>query len=131
VSNYYDRAKARAGFLTYQIDTFALRLALMAEAESRADQVTRFDDIVAKLELVIGMLGEASHRYYAISVLNEFEPFVRTRGQFLTVGQRNRLVYDLSRTAKALEDLPIDYRVQTGSDRTKDSILNAKDRLLV
>lgn len=131
IATAYDRARAREGFRTYQIDTFALRLALTAEVESGTDQVTRFNDIVAKLDLVIQMLGESSHRFYAISVLNELEPFVVARGQRLTISQKNRLVYELSRAAKALEQLPVDYRAQTGSDMTKDRIINAKDRLLV
>jgi hypothetical protein len=130
IATAYDRAKARDGFRTYQIDTFALRLALMAESESQADRVNRFDNIVEKLDLVIQMLGEASHRYYAISVLNELEPFVIARGQRLAINQKNRLVYDLSRAIRALEELPLDYRVQSGSDMTKDKIVAAKDRLI-
>jgi hypothetical protein len=84
----YKRAAARSGFLTYQIDTFALRLALMAEAESPLDQVTRFDNIITKLDLVIKMLREPSHRYYAVSVLDELEPFIAARGGKLNIGQK-------------------------------------------
>ena len=130
IATAYDRAKARKGFLTYQIDTFALRLALAAEMESTAAQINRFDSIVEKLGLVIKMLGDASHRYYAVSVLQEVAPFLYRKGQFLTVAQKNRMVYDLFRAAEALEALPRDYRAQSASDRTKEELIEAKDRLL-
>jgi hypothetical protein len=131
IATAYERAKAREGFLTYQIDTFALRLALAAEAESRANQVTRYDYIVEKLGLVITMLGEESHRYYAVSVLDEFDQFMVSRGQCLSKSQKNRFVYELGRAIKVLEDLPLDYRVQSGSDQTKNRLTIAKNRLLV
>lgn len=129
IATAYERAKQREGFLTYQIDTFALHLALLVENKSKADEVTRFDDIVAKLELVIQMLRDPSHRYYAINVLGEIEPFVAARGRHLTTPQRVRLVYELSRAANALEELPVAYRVQSGSDTVKDSVQKAKDQL--
>ena len=110
IATAYDRAEARSGFRTYQIDTFALRLALVCEVDSQADQVIRFDYIVEKLDLVIKMLGEASHRYYAISVLDELEPFVVAKSTRLTISQKRRLVYDLSRAIQTLEELPLDAK---------------------
>jgi hypothetical protein len=107
IATAYARARDRGGFLTYQIDTFALRLALLAEIESQIREITRFDDIVDKLDLVIRMLRDASHRYHAINVLNEFEPFVAARSNRLTIGQKVRLVFDLSRAISALQDLRI------------------------
>jgi hypothetical protein len=96
---------------------------------SKLDEVTRFDDIVAKLELVIQMLPDPSHRYYAISVLGEIEPFVAARDRHLTTAQRVRLVYELSRAANVLEELPVAYRVQSGSGMVKDRVQKAKDQL--
>ncbi|MBC7151968.1 MAG: SIR2 family protein [Rhizobium sp.] len=130
ISTAYDRAEARDGFRTYQIDTFALRLALRAETQELSAQIARFDYISEKLNLVIEMLGEPSHRYHAISVLDGIAPFVEARGRFLSVSQKNRLVYDLSRAAHALQDLPANYRAQVGSDVIKERVGYAKDRLL-
>ncbi len=130
ISTAYDRARARKGFLTYQIDTFALRLALLAEASEASNHVHRFDYITEKLNLVINMIGEPSHRFYAINVLNDLEPFTASRSAHLTVTQKNRLVYDLARAIHALQNLSTDYRAQSGSDAIKESVARSKDHLL-
>lgn len=130
IATAYARAKDRKGFLTYQIDTFALRLAVQVETTRKGNVVERFDYIIEKLGTVINMIGDSSHRFYAINVLGDFEPFTAARARMLTITQKNRLVYDLSRAVSALESLSMDYRAQSGSDATKESLIRSKDHLL-
>lgn len=88
----YDRAAAIPGFRTYQIDTQALRIYLMIEARETTHTVTRFEAIMALGEAVRAMIGQESHRIFAIRVLSGFHPFVTARERSLSVDERAALV---------------------------------------
>ena len=76
----YARANASPGFQTFQIDTHALRLFLLIEEKAaETPTVTHFESIMEKLDVVISMVGEESHRPYALRVLTYIEPFIRAR----------------------------------------------------
>jgi hypothetical protein len=123
----YSRAAASPGFLTYQIDTHALRLLMLIEERDRsASNVRRFDQIIEKMDLVQSMIGEESHRGYAIRVLEGIEP----RVSVLSIAEKNVLVFQFSRLIDNLGRLSPDARAQTGSDEVVASIGRAKNRLL-
>lgn len=126
----YARAASSPGFQTYQIDTQSLRLLLLLEIRDRmAPVVARFDQIIEKLELVLSMIGDDSHRYYAVHVLQNVEPFVAARLGALSIDEKNALTFHLTRVVESLERLSPDARAQTGSDQVKASILRSKGRL--
>jgi hypothetical protein len=118
----YARADASEGFETYQIDTYALRLLLRIEERSQTEQVTRFDDIMQKCELVLSMIMDQSRRWHAIQVLEGLEPFVRARARLMSRAERNALVFQLNRLERVLAGLPVEVRVETGSDKIKQKI---------
>jgi hypothetical protein len=127
----YSRAAGSPGFLPYQIDTHALRLMLLIEQRNSGESVvTRLARIVEKTEIVLSMIGDESHRYYAVRVLEDIEPFVAARISVLSITEMNVLVFQFSRLIEQLERLTPDARAQSGSDEVKASIVRAKERIL-
>jgi hypothetical protein len=127
----YERARQNPGFQTYQIDTHALRLLLLIEEQNRANtNVPRFERVIQKLELVLSMVADESHRPYAVKVLAGLEPFVVARLSALSLSERNLLVIQFHRIVDNLDRLSPDARAQSGSDQVKASILRAKERVL-
>lgn len=127
----YLRARENPGFLTYQIDTQALRVYLLTEQSSPEKlTVARFDKIMEKTEMAISMITDASHRNYAIRASEGFEPFATARAKNLTADQRNLLAIQLDRIAGALNDLPAEVRANSGSDAVKASVERAKSILI-
>lgn len=125
----YARAAASPSFRTFQIDTQALRLYLLLEERARDPRVGRFDQIMEKMELVLAMIGDESHREYAIRVLEGIEPFVAARLSALTGGEMEALDFQFSRLVENLDRLSPEIRAQSGSDQVKASILRAKQRI--
>lgn len=121
----YDRANESLNFRTYQIDTYALRLLLKIEEQSELEDVTRFEKIMEKSELVLSMLNDDSHRLHAIRVLEGFEPFVKSRAVKLTTTERNALVYQINRLVTALTTFPAEVRAETGSDSVNRKLESA------
>lgn len=113
----YVRASNNPGFRTFQIDTHALRLFLILEQnEKERTTVSRFDLIMEKFDLVISMVGEDSHRSFALRVLNEVEPFIRARLSALRLSERNALLIQMDRLIAILQRLP----ESTGSTNSKE-----------
>lgn len=131
IETSYERALANPSFLTFQIDTYALRLFLVIERRSEESaEVIRFDQIVEKMERIRSMIGEESHRGHAIDVLREIEPFVLSRVSALSVEEMNALIYHLSLIVDELDRLSIDDRVRTEAGNVKKSLISAKKRII-
>lgn len=122
----YKRAEASPGFETFQIDTYALRLLLQLEEGDQAVDVTRFDSIIEKSELVLAMITDQNRRGHAIQVLEGFEPFARARTKAMSRAERNALVLQLARLVKALDALSPDARAEHGSDSIRNSLGRAR-----
>lgn len=132
IDTAYARAAARGGFQTYQIDTQAFRILLRIETEgAKGRPVEKFEAIVEKLALLNSMIGEESHRSFAIKVLENLYPFVRNRAHDLTSQQKTVLVYWLATVGATLGQLPADYRARSGSDQTRRILEDARSLLLV
>jgi hypothetical protein len=131
VATAYSRAAAIPSFRTYQIDTVACRLVLMLEArEVASPTVRRFDELVERLQNIVPMIGDESHRYYAIKVLEGVAPFVDARRAAMSTGEKNVLVYWLWKLAEELQRLPADVRAQSGSDQISRELVRAKEQLV-
>lgn len=131
IETAYARASASQGFQTFQIDTYALGLFL--EIERRADgqgNVSRFDQIIEKIERVRSMIGDESRRSHAVQVLEGIEPFVAARISAFSIHEKNILVYHLSLLIENLARLSPDERAQTGSNQIKASVTRAKGKLM-
>ena len=136
IETAYSRAEDIPGFRTYQIDTYALRLLLIAEMRSREPgEIRRFDRIVEKMEQVRSMIGEESYRWHAVQVFEEVEPFVALRASSMSNGEQVALVYQLRLFLQKLELLSMEAREETGADRIARKVetsigvvLNSKPR---
>jgi hypothetical protein len=127
----YARASANIGFQTFQIDTYALRLLLLIEQRKVNDgKISRFGDIVDKMQKVRAMINDESRRVHAIEVLDGIEPFVKNRLMSFSIAEKNVLVYHLDFMVRALESLSPDDRAQTGSDAIKEGINRARNSLI-
>ncbi|MES5488083.1 hypothetical protein QMZ05_35545 [Bradyrhizobium sp. INPA03-11B] len=120
------RAAASAGFETFQIDTYALRLLMQLEERDGSSTVTRFDAIMEKSELVLTMIANENRRGHAIQVLDGFEPFVHARGRAMSRVERNALVLQIGRIERSLENLFAELRAEFGSDSIRKSLARAR-----
>lgn len=131
LSTAYARADENPGFQTFQIDTHSLRLLFQLEqTEESTTAVDRFEEILGKLDLVISMTNEESHRRYAFRVLNEIEPFVRKRLVALSTTERNALLVQIDRLIRILGVLIECEDVVTDGKETLASVERAKAILL-
>jgi hypothetical protein len=127
----YSRAAASKGFLPFQLDTHALRLFLLIEERSpNGSHVARFQAIIEKIDIVLSMIGDASHRYYAIRVLGGIESFVNARLGDLSKEETNALVFQLGRLLASLDKLGADAKEETASETAKGSLMRAKDLIV-
>jgi len=116
----YRAAEDLEGFETYQIDTQAFRIALLqAVDEKRGQGISNIDVIIEGLERVDAMLGNGSHRAYAVRVLDGVQTFVATRRTDLTSGERIALQFWLLKAAKSLAALPNEFKATSGSEATR------------
>lgn len=130
IGTAYKRAAERTGFQTYQIDTQAFRILLLSETKTSSEPVERLPEIIRKLEAMNSMIGEESHRTYAIRVLEAVYPFIERRRTNLTRSDRVTLIFWLSTLSTTLGQLAPEYRALTGSDSTRSQIEAAKGLLL-
>jgi tetratricopeptide (TPR) repeat protein len=126
----YKRAENSAAFQTFQIDTYALRLLLRIEELNVSRDVSRFEQILDKSELVLSMITDQNHRFRAIQVLEGFEPFVKARAVVMSVSERNAMVFQLGRLEAALGALSSEIRAETGSDFIKRSLAVAREHIV-
>ena len=127
----YARAAENPRFLTFQIDTFALRLLLLIErADVKSNTVSRFGEIIEKMTQVKAMIGEESSRDQAVQVLGGVEPLIVERGEALSVSERSALIYHLALVQTDLEHLVKAEDTQMCAGKVLDSIVRARNLLL-
>ncbi|WP_421280143.1 SIR2 family protein [Aeromonas taiwanensis] len=113
----YRKAEKLGGFQTYQIDTQALRIALMrAKEEPSGREVFNMERIITGLERIEAMLTDISHRAYAVRVLEGVKTFVAARCNDLSTGERTALLFWLLKIVKSLSTLPDSFKAMTGSE---------------
>ena len=123
----YSRASINPRFLTFQIDTFSLKLYLLIEQNSKNDSsVKRFTKIIDQMELVMSMLETESNRFHAVQVLEGVYPFVTARSTTLTLNEKNALSLNLDRLIARLNDCSDQERMYTGSEKIKNNLSRAK-----
>ena len=127
----YKRAADRPHFLTFQIDTYALRLLLLIETRlPNSTEVKRFDEIIEKLEAVRSTLWEQSRRGHAIRVMELIEPFVKSRIAVFSQGEKEALIFNLDLLLQDLARLPEEVRRETGSDEIAHGVSRARQTLI-
>jgi hypothetical protein len=127
----YNRAAKEEGFLTFQIDTFHLKLILLMEAQARgvmADE--RFGELESKLLAVAAMIASDSNRFYAVEVMELIPPLIEKRAGDFNQSQRTILGNMLEQIARRLQVLDFEIQAVLGAENIRPSILKAKDRLL-
>ncbi len=128
----YSRAGEIRGFKTYQIDTYALRLLLMVETHApEANEIRRFDRIIAKLSQVRAMIGDENYRWHAVQVLTNLEPFASRRARSMSNSEQMALVYEMRLLIHKLRALPWEIREETGADAVERKIEQAISALLI
>lgn len=127
----YSRADALYGFKTFQLDTHALRILLILEsADADSKTITRFEQILTRLDEVASMLGEISHRPYALRALKELETFVDARASALTTMECNGLLAQLERLIKILQAVSTGEETYAQSQQALISVENSKMAIL-
>lgn len=123
IATAYRKAEALPGFQTYQIDTQAFRIALLRATQQKPGQgIFNIQAVLGGLEKVDTMLGDSSHRAYAVRVLEGVEPFVAARRADLAPGERTALQFWLLKVAKSLLALSDDFKATTGSEAVRARI---------
>lgn len=123
IQTAYRRAEEMEGFQTYQIDTQAFRVALMrATAEARGRAISNSEQILSGIERIDKMLTDASHRAYAVRVLEYLQPFIDTRRVDMSPGERTAFQFWIGKVANSLASLPNDFKLATGSEVVRQRI---------
>ncbi len=123
ISTAYRKAKDLTGFQTYQIDTQAFRIALLRAIEQKPGQaIFNIDTILEGIEKIDAMLGDGSHRSYAVKVLDQVQPLVAARGGDLAAGERTALQFWILKVAKSLASLPNDFKATSGSEAVRKRV---------
>ena len=131
IGTAYSRSEDLPDFRTFQIDTFALRLYLRIECmEGDTPTVTRFEEIVDKLQKVRLMIWEESRRYHAIRVLSGIEAFVIARVKMFSGGERTAFAEYLGLLISDLEKLPADVQLETGSEEIRQGVNRARETVI-
>lgn len=131
IETAYGRAREIPGFRTYQIDTYALRLLLIAETRSAdAGPVTRFDRIIDKLEQIRPMIGDTNYRWHAVQVLAEMEPFASIRAASMSNGERIALTYQLRLLLQQMRLLSDEARDETGAAKIEKKVERSIDAIV-
>ncbi|WP_144081080.1 hypothetical protein [Zymomonas mobilis] len=126
IATAYRKAEELSGFQTYQIDTQAFRIALMSAMEHRAGQtISNLDAILSGFERINAMLGDESHRSYAVKVLEHVQPFVMARIDDLANGERTSVQFWLLKVEKSLSLLPDEFKSASGSEGVRKSVETA------
>jgi len=131
IATAYRKADELRGFQTYQIDTQAFRIALMRASQQKSGQpVINIEAIIAGVERIDAMLGDDSHRSYAIKVLEHVQPFVMARIGDLTSAERTAIHIWLLKVEKSLSTLPEGFKVTSNSDVVRKSVQTAASLFL-
>lgn len=97
---------------------------------SESKEVSRFEQIISKSELVLSMITDQNRRFHAIQVLEGLEPFVRARARVMSIPERNAMVFQLGRLEAALNGLSPEIRAETGSDIIKRSLVVSRELIV-
>lgn len=119
----YRNAALRPGFLTFQIDTQAFRIALLRATRQRPGQaVFNIEAILTGIEQVDAMLSNDSHRSFAVRVLDHVNAFVAARRTDLTAGESTALQFWLLSVARSLDMLQDEFKVTSGPESVRKRI---------
>ncbi|WDZ78573.1 hypothetical protein PWG15_08840 [Ensifer adhaerens] len=131
IRSAYDRAESNAGYQTYQLDTYHMRLLLHIEMhrDTPMEDIGLWQEIVQLLEKFGAMLRDADHRDFVIRVLAEIEPFVGKRSDCM--GAKNILILkeQLRSIVQALNDLPAPAKEESGVEPVRFSLLRSIHQL--
>lgn len=123
IATAYRKAEEVLGFQTYQIDTQAFRIALMfAKFQNSGQAISNIDAILRGVERINTMLGDSSHRVYAVKVLEHVQPFVMARSEDLVTNERTALLFWLLKVEKSLSLLLDDFKKESNSEVVRKSI---------
>lgn len=104
---------------------------MLIEQQSAAGQpVSRFDDIVEKLDKVRMLLGDDGHRDHALQVMDGLEPLVKSRLKDFSLAELNALVVHVNLVIQRLASLSPEVRARSDSDRILQSLRRALSGLL-
>ncbi len=114
----YQRGEKLERFLTYQLDTHALRLlfSLQTHPDRPKDAFTEIEKMERLLERFHEMLSDGSHRSYVLQVLKMAEHFVKIRLQDIMPVDRHRLIAALEKCVRGIEALPDETRLSDQAD---------------
>jgi len=131
IGTAYRKAEELSGFQTYQIDTQALRIALLRATEQDCGQaIFNIDTILSGLERIDAMIDDESHRSYAVKVLEYVQPFVTKRFGDLTSSERTALQFWLLKVERSLASLSEEFKVTSGSEAIRKRIAESASRFL-
>lgn len=123
IGTAYRKADDLEGFQTFQIDTQAFRIALLRATEQKSGQaVFNIDAVLTGIERIDAMLGDGSHRSYAVRVLDHIQPFVAARRADLAAGERTALQFWLLKVAKSLALLSDEFKATAGSEAVRKRV---------
>ncbi|MFH1008268.1 MAG: SIR2 family protein [Candidatus Latescibacterota bacterium] len=126
IQTAYRKSEENPGFQTYQIDTQALRIALLLTTfEKPGGTITHIEDVLAGLERIDGMLTDGSHRAYAVKVLDGIPPFVSARRKDMSAGEAIAIHYWLLKIGRSLSDLPPDFKMVSGSELIRARVVES------
>ncbi|MCM5558510.1 SIR2 family protein [Pleomorphomonas sp. JP5] len=122
----YNRASARPGFLTYQLDTNSLGLYLDAERAQQKDAPFKYYEKISDLiERSKNILGEMNHRVHVLKALEKIYPTIEYRHAALTVSEANGLVFHLNLLVGVFNGLTVEERSEWGTDAIRASLERA------
>ena len=122
----YARSAERAGFKTFQLDTYWLGLLCDLEMfYSEAGQpVARFDKIINIMEVRRNMIDSGNHRYHVLRSFLKIEPMILKRKNDLTESQCINLNYILKLIVTQLDKLLDIDKAMWGTEPCKISLMN-------
>ena len=109
-------------FRTYQIDTQALRIYLLAETARADEPITRFSKILDRLDDCATMLSETKHIQYAIKVVELIPTFVRNRANAMDFQQTSALRARIDTIAEALGKVDPILSARFGATRVESKL---------
>lgn len=119
----YERGRARPDFRTYQLDTNSLGLLIALELRAPKDApIARGQRLLELLDKSRAMIGEGNHRGHILKVLLTLEPFVRARIAGLSAAERVGLRHQARLNVEALNALPLEGKVEWGTEPVKESL---------
>jgi hypothetical protein len=95
---------------------------LRATEQKSGQAIFNINAILEGIERIDEMLGDGSHRSYAVKVLDHLQPFVASRRSDLAAGERTALQFWLLKVTKSLAALPDDFKATSGSESVRKRV---------